>query len=235
MKPADHRRAGDPDHPANFGRLCTRAPTCTSRPAGRHSDQRLPVSRWCADRSAAAQPLPWDQAKQQIAEKLLALRRGMAPRPSAFYHLRPVADRGPPPFNKLAAPSSGTPHRLQLRGCYAISAGRPKQSLGSRCAALLTRDIELADCVLISRRPTRPGPTHPVPPAQAARTRKSLRVSRASSSSSTRAAETAELADLHLQIRAGTDVALCHGLLRRHLERLDGRRLHRPATEGFEP
>ncbi|TNY02986.1 molybdopterin-dependent oxidoreductase, partial [Escherichia coli] len=71
-------------------------------------------------------------------------------------------------------------------------------------------DIELADCVLISG--ANPAWAHPIlfrrlEAARAAKPGHKLIVI------DPRRTETAELADLHLQLRPGTDVALCHGLL----------------------
>ena len=54
---------GDPDHPANFGRLCTKGSTLhlTASPAVQRS-ARLLQPQWRRERGATPQPLGWDAA-----------------------------------------------------------------------------------------------------------------------------------------------------------------------------
>ena len=207
---------GDPDHPANFGRLCTKGTNLhlTASPVVLQTQRlREPLVR--PDRSAAPQPLPWDQAEQQIAEKLLALREAHGPEAIGFYISGQLLTEDYHAFNKLARAVIGTPHiDSNSRLCMSSAVVGYKQSLGADAPPCSYEDIELADCVLISG--ANPAWAHPIlfRRLEAARERKlAAGEPRKLIVIDPRRTETAELADLHLQIRAGTDVALCHGLL----------------------
>ena len=90
-----------------------------------------------------------------------------------------------------------------------------KQSLGLMRRPAATRTSRLADCVLISG--ANPAWAHPIlfRRLEAARERKLAagEPRKLIVIDPRRTRGPPRLADLHLQIRAGTDVALCHGLL----------------------
>ncbi len=203
---------GDPDHPANFGRLCTKGTNLhlTATPVVlRHQRLRQPQRR--AARGGPSEIIPWDQANREIAEKLLAIRAAHGPESIAVYISGQLLTEDYHAFNKLARAVIGTPHiDSNSRLCMSSAVVGYKQSLGADAPPCSYEDIDLADCVLISG--ANPAWAHPIlfRRLEAARGRKpghKLIVI------DPRRTETAELADLHLQIRPGTDVALCHGLL----------------------
>jgi len=203
---------GDPDHPANFGRLCAKGSNLhlTATPVVlQHQRLREPQKR--ALRGARPEVIAWDQANREIADRLLAIRAEHGPESIAFYISGQLLTEDYHAFNKLARAVIGTPHiDSNSRLCMSSAVVGYKQALGADAPPCSYEDIELADCVLISG--ANPAWAHPIlfrrlEAAKSGKPGHKLIVI------DPRKTETAELADLHLQIRPGTDVALCHGLL----------------------
>ena len=203
---------GDPDHPANFGRLCTKGTNLhlTATPVVlQHQRLRDPQRR--AQRGAAPEVIGWDDANREIAQRLLAIRAAHGPESIGIYISGQLLTEDYHAFNKLARAVIGTPHiDSNSRLCMSSAVVGYKQTLGADAPPCSYEDIELADCVLVSG--ANPAWAHPIlfrrlEAARAKRAGHKLIVI------DPRRTETAELADLHLQIRPGTDVALCHGLL----------------------
>ncbi|MDR7269373.1 assimilatory nitrate reductase catalytic subunit [Pelomonas saccharophila] len=203
---------GDPDHPANFGRLCTKGTNLhlTATPVViQHQRLREPQKRNA--RGAQPEVVSWDQANREIADKLLAIRAEHGPEAIGVYISGQLLTEDYHAFNKLARAVIGTPHiDSNSRLCMSSAVVGYKQALGADAPPCSYEDIELADCVLISG--ANPAWAHPI-------LFRRLEAARANKPGhkliviDPRRTETAELADLHLQIRPGTDVALCHGLL----------------------
>ena len=203
---------GDPDHPANFGRLCTKGSNLhrTAAPVVlQHQRLREPMKR--AARGATPEAIGWDAANREIADRLLAIRAAHGPEAIGVYISGQLLTEDYQAFNKLARAVLGTPHiDSNSRLCMSSAVVGYKQALGADAPPCSYEDIELADCVLVSG--ANPAWAHPIlfrrlEAARAARPGHRLIVI------DPRRTETAELADLHLQLRPGTDVALCHGLL----------------------
>jgi len=203
---------GDPDHPANFGRLCTKGSNLhlTATPVVlQHQRLREPQKR--AARGAAPEVISWEQANREIADKLLAIRAEHGPEAIGVYISGQLLTEDYHAFNKLARAVIGTPHiDSNSRLCMSSAVVGYKQALGADAPPCSYEDIEGADCVLISG--ANPAWAHPIlfrrlEAARAGKPNHKLIVI------DPRRTETAELADLHLQLRPGTDVALCHGLL----------------------
>lgn len=203
---------GDPDHPANFGRLCTKGTNLhlTATPVViQHQRSREPQKR--AARDAQPEVISWDDANREIADKLLAIRAAHGAEAIGVYISGQLLTEDYHAFNKLARAVIGTPHiDSNSRLCMSSAVVGYKQTLGADAPPCSYEDIELADCVLISG--ANPAWAHPI-------LFRRLEAARASKPGhkliviDPRRTETAELADLHLQIAPGTDVALCHGLL----------------------
>jgi assimilatory nitrate reductase catalytic subunit len=203
---------GDPDHPANFGRLCTKGTNLhlTATPVViQHQRLREPQRR--ATRGGQPEAIGWAEANREIADKLLAIRAAHGPESIGVYISGQLLTEDYHAFNKLARAVIGTPHiDSNSRLCMSSAVVGYKQSLGADAPPCSYEDIELADCVLVSG--ANPAWAHPIlfrrlEAARAAKPGHKLIVI------DPRRTETAELADLHLQLRPGTDVALCHGLL----------------------
>lgn len=203
---------GDPDHPANFGRLCTKGSNLhlTATPVVLQQ-QRLLQPQKRAARGARPEAIGWEQANREIADKLLAIRAAHGPEAIGVYISGQLLTEDYHAFNKLARAVLGTPHiDSNSRLCMSSAVVGYKQSLGADAPPCSYEDIELADCILVSG--ANPAWAHPIlfrrlEAARASRPGHKLIVV------DPRRTETAELADLHLQIAPGTDVALCHALL----------------------
>ena len=203
---------GDPDHPANFGRLCTKGSNLhlTATPVVLQRQRlREPMRR--ASRNSAPETIGWDRANREIAERLLAIRAAHGPEAIGVYISGQLLTEDYHAFNKLARAVIGTPHiDSNSRLCMSSAVVGYKQALGADAPPCSYEDIEQADCVLVSG--ANPAWAHPIlfrrlEAARAARPGHKLIVI------DPRRTETAELADLHLPLRAGTDVALSHALL----------------------
>src|SRR5947208_7808794 len=77
---------GDPDHPANFGRLCTKGSTLhLTATAAVTRQTRLLQPQWRAARKAAPQPIDWDSALDLAADAFAAVIAEHGPDAVAFY------------------------------------------------------------------------------------------------------------------------------------------------------
>ena len=81
--------AGDPEHPANFGRLCSKG-SALGETLGLEGRLLHPMIR-CEGR---LERVAWDDALDHVADRFAAHHRAHGPDAVAFYRLGPVADRG---------------------------------------------------------------------------------------------------------------------------------------------
>ncbi len=196
---------GDPDHPANFGKLCSKGTNLhrTASPVVIQG-QRLLHPLLNGERAS------WPQAEDHAVAELLRIREQHGPEAIAFYVSGQLLTEDYHAFNKLARGVIKTPHiDSNSRLCMSSAVVGYKQSLGADAPPCSYEDIELADCILIAG--ANPAWAHPIlfrrlEAAKAARKQKLIVVD-------PRRTESAELADLHLAIQPGTDVALFHALL----------------------
>lgn len=197
---------GDPDHPANFGQLCSKGINLhhTASPVVIQG-QRLQHPLLHGER------VSWEQAEAHAVAELLRIRAQHGPEAIAVYVSGQLLTEDYAAFNKLARGVIKTPHiDSNSRLCMSAAVVGYKQSLGADAPPCSYEDIELADCLLIAG--ANPAWAHPIlfrrlEAAKAARPNSKLIVV------DPRRTETAELADLHLAIQPGTDVALFHALL----------------------
>ena len=100
---------GDPDHPANFGRLCSKGSTLhlTATDAVRRHD-RLLQPQWRRDRTSAPQALAWDATLDRLADRYAALIGEHGPDAVAFYVSGQLLTEEYYVFNKLAKGLIGT-------------------------------------------------------------------------------------------------------------------------------
>lgn len=225
---------GDPDHPANAGRLCTKGTTLhlTATPMVRHH-QRLLQPGWRPARGAALQVIDWAMAEQQVADRLLAIRAQHGPDAIGFYISGQLLTEDYHAFNKLARGLVGTNHiDSNSRLCMSAAVVGYKQTLGADAPPACYEDLDLARCLFLAG--TNTAWAHPVlfrriEAARAARPDLKIIVV------DPRRTETAELADLHLPLRPGTDVALFQGMLHACIwEDWIDRDFIERHTEGFE-
>jgi assimilatory nitrate reductase catalytic subunit len=223
---------GDPDHPANRGRLCSKGATLhlTARPALREVRALHPELR--RSRDAARARVTWDEALDHAVERFAAIVREHGPDAVAFYVSGQLLTEDYHVFNKLARGVVGTNNiDTNSRLCMSSAVAGYKATLGADAPPCSYEDLDHADVVLIAG--SNAALAHPVlyRRLEAARARrKDVRVIVVDP----RRTDTAREADLHLAIAPGTDVVLFHGMLHLLLwEGLFDQAFIRAHTEGF--
>jgi len=203
---------GDPEHPANLGRLCSKGSTLhlTATPMVLQT-RRLLQPAWRPARGAAPEALGWGEANERIAARLAAIRAEHGPDAIGFYISGQLLTEDYHAFNKLARAVVGTNNiDSNSRLCMSSAVVGYKQALGADAPPACYEDLELADCLFIAG--ANPAWAHPIlfRRIEAARQqRPGMKIIVVDP----RRTESAEFADLHLQILPGTDVALFHGML----------------------
>ncbi|CAN5119371.1 nitrate reductase [soil metagenome] len=203
---------GDPDHPANFGRLCSKGATLhlTSRP-DLQASARLLVPELRSERGAARQAVSWDQALDRVSDEIAgALGRG-GPESVGLYISGQLLTEDYYVFNKLAKGLVGTNNvDTNSRLCMSSAVSGYKLTLGADAPPACYEDIDHADLIFIAGSNT--AWAHPIlfRRIEDARARNpALRIVVVDP----RVTDTARMADLHLALLPGTDVALFNGLL----------------------
>ncbi|HYD80915.1 MAG TPA: molybdopterin-dependent oxidoreductase [Paucimonas sp.] len=203
---------GDPDHPANFGRLCTKGSTLhlTARPALQRQARALyPELRFL--RTAPRERVSWDAAFDVLARKFAAAIREHGPDSVGFYISGQLLTEDYYVFNKLAKGLIGTNNiDTNSRLCMSSAVAGYKQTLGADAPPACYEDIDHADLIFIAGSNT--AYAHPVLYRRIEEARKrnpALKVIVADP----RRTDTAREADLFLPLLPGTDVALFNGML----------------------
>jgi assimilatory nitrate reductase catalytic subunit len=224
---------GDPDHPANFGRLCTKGGTLHLTMTPQVMAQRLMHPQLRREKAARRERASWDAALDHAADRFAAAIAEHGPDSVAFYISGQLLTEDYYVFNKLAKGLIGTNNvDTNSRLCMSSAVAGYKATLGADAPPCSYEDIAHADCLLIAGSNT--AWAHPVlfrriEDARAANPQMKLIVV------DPRRTDTAEAADLHLAILPGTDIALynamLHVLLWEGLVDLD---YIRARTEGFD-
>ncbi|MBX3611049.1 MAG: molybdopterin-dependent oxidoreductase [Hydrogenophaga sp.] len=203
---------GDPDHPANFGRLCSKGATLhlTASPAITAQARLLyPMQR--ASRGAPAQRVGWDDALDTAARRFNAVIDTHGPDAVGFYVSGQLLTEDYYVFNKLAKGLIGTNNiDTNSRLCMSSAVAGYKKTLGADAPPACYDDVNHADCLFIIG--SNAAYAHPVlfrRIEDAKRARPDMKVIVADP----RRTDTAGLADLYLPLQPGTDVMLFHGLL----------------------
>ena len=199
---------GDPDHPANFGRLCTKGATLHQTA---DLSQRLlqPMHRSRVDGRREA--ITWDDALDQAADRFASIIRAHGPDAVAFYISGQLMTEDYYVFNKLAKGLIGTNNvDTNSRLCMSSAVAGYKQTLGADAPPCSYQDIGQAKLLLIAG--ANPAIAHPIvfrhiEDARALNPDLKIIVV------DPRRSETAEIADLHLPIRPGSDIALFNAML----------------------
>jgi assimilatory nitrate reductase catalytic subunit len=221
---------GDPAHPANYGRLCSKGSTLhlTGDLAARALYPELRLGK-----ALARARTDWDSALDHAASVFAKTICEHGPDSVAFYISGQLLTEDYYAFNKLARALVGTNNiDSNSRLCMSSAVVGYKRSLGADAPPCSYEDIEQSDCLLIAG--SNMAYAHPVlfrrlEAAKAARPEMKIIVV------DPRRTDTCELADLHLAILPGTDVALCHGIL--HILLWEGwidRAFIDAHTEGFD-
>jgi assimilatory nitrate reductase catalytic subunit len=203
---------GDPAHPANFGRLCTKGQSLHLTAAPQVTAQsRLLNPQWRAVRGQPIQSLDWDSAIDMAASRLASVVRTHGPDAVGLYISGQLLTEDYYVFNKLAKGLLGTNNiDSNSRLCMSSAVAGYKMTLGADAPPACYEDIALAQCLFIAGSNT--AWAHPIlfrRIEDARRANPDLKMVVVDP----RRTDTADMADLHLQIQPGTDVMLFHGLL----------------------
>jgi len=193
--------AGEPTHPANFGRLCSKGSALgeTLSPAARLHAPRI-----------AGREVSWDTALDHVSAGLARVIAEHGPGSVAFYLSGQLLTEDYYVANKLAKGFIGTPHvDTNSRLCMSSSVAGHKRAFGADVVPQCYDDLEEADLVVLAG--SNAAWCHPVlyQRLQSAREARGLKLV----SLDPRRTATAEGCDLHLPLKAGSDVALWNGLL----------------------
>ncbi len=221
---------GDPAHPANFGRLCTKGSTLhlTAKP-----DARIVYPEMRSERHLPRSRASWDDSLDYVAERFAAIIREHGPDAVAFYISGQLLTEDYYAFNKLAKGLIGTNNiDTNSRLCMSSAVTGYKVTLGADAPPACYEDIDHTACLFIAGSNT--AYAHPIiyrriEDAKANNPAMKIVVV------DPRLTDTAQSADLHLPILPGTDVALFNGML--HIMLWEGMldmAYIREHTEGFD-
>ncbi|VTU23500.1 Nitrate reductase [Variovorax sp. SRS16] len=203
---------GDPDHPANFGRLCTKGSTLhltASAAITRQTRLLQPLRR--SARRAAPEAIGWDAALDLAADKFTQVIRDHGPGAVGFYVSGQLLTEDYYVFNKLAKGLVGTNNiDTNSRLCMSSAVAGYKKTLGADAPPACYDDLKHAECLFIVGSNT--AWAHPIlyrriEDAKAADPALKIIVA------DPRRTDTCEIADLHLALQPGTDVMLFNGML----------------------
>ncbi|CAM5785846.1 nitrate reductase [Rhizobacter fulvus] len=203
---------GDPDHPANFGRLCSKGSNLhLTATAAVTLQTRLLQPMQRLQRHAPPQAIGWDAALDLATERFATVIEQHGPDAVGFYISGQLLTEDYYVFNKLAKGLIGTNNvDTNSRLCMSSAVAGYKLTLGADAPPACYDDLAHAGTLFIAGSNT--AFAHPIlfrriEDARAANPALKIIVA------DPRRTETAEAADLHLQILPGTDVALFNGML----------------------
>ncbi|CAN7507365.1 nitrate reductase [Variovorax paradoxus] len=203
---------GDPDHPANFGRLCTKGSTLhltATATVTRQTRLLQPMRR--AERGATPEAIGWDGALDMATDKFAQVIRDHGPDAVGFYVSGQLLTEDYYVFNKLAKGLIGTNNiDTNSRLCMSSAVAGYKQTLGADAPPACYDDLKHAQCLFIVG--SNAAWAHPIlfrriEDAKAANPGLKIIVA------DPRRTDTVEIADLFLPIQPGTDVMLFNGML----------------------
>jgi assimilatory nitrate reductase catalytic subunit len=203
---------GDPDHPANFGRLCSKgnALHLTAAPLVQQQVRAL-IPELRKERGNERTRASWDDTLAFIAQKFASTILEHGPDSVGFYISGQLMTEDYYVFNKLAKGLIGTNNiDTNSRLCMSSAVAGYKQTLGADAPPCSYEDIDAADVVFIVG--SNMAYAHPVLYRRledARRRNPQMKVIVADP----RCTDTARDADLFLPILPGTDVALFNGML----------------------
>ena len=192
---------GDPDHPANFGRLCSKGSALAETLS---LDDRLLFPEIGGERAS------WNSALDLVATRFSETIAQHGPDSVAFYVSGQLLTEDYYVANKLMKGFIGSANiDTNSRLCMASSVAGHKRAFGADVVPGNYEDLELADLVVLVG--SNLAWCHPVlfQRLMAAKEKRGTKIIVIDP----RRTATAEFADLHLAIKPGSDVALFNGLL----------------------
>ena len=210
--------SGDPEHPANFGRLCSKGSALAETLS---HDGRLLYPHINGKRAT------WDTALDAVARKFAETISQHGRNSVAFYVSGQILTEDYYVANKLMKGFIGSANiDTNSRLCMASSVAGHKRAFGSDTVPGTYEDLELADLVVLVG--SNLAWCHPIlfQRLAAAREQRGTKIVVIDP----RATATCDIADYHLGLAPGSDVALFNGLLA-HLD--DARAIDRAYVEAF--
>jgi assimilatory nitrate reductase catalytic subunit len=198
---ADGSLSGDPDHPANFGRLCSK---------GTALGETLSAEDRLLHPTINGRVASWEEALDLIAAQFAFTIREHGPDAVALYVSGQFLTEDYYVANKLMKGFIGTANiDTNSRLCMASSVAGHIRAFGEDIVPGCYEDLEKADLVVLVG--SNAAWCHPVlyQRLAAARDKRGTRVVVIDP----RRTATCDIADLHLALRSGSDVALFAGLL----------------------
>ncbi|MBY0340058.1 MAG: molybdopterin-dependent oxidoreductase [Rhodocyclaceae bacterium] len=201
---------GDPDHPANFGRLCTKGSTLHLTAAPETLPLRALYPELRTGRGLPRERTSWDTALNHAADQFARVIREHGPDAVAFYISGQLLTEDYYVFNKLAKGLIGTNNvDTNSRLCMSSAVAGYKATLGADAPPTCYEDLD-TDCLFITGSNT--AFAHPIvfrriEDAKAANPDMKIIVA------DPRRTDTAELADLYLPLLPGSDIALYNAML----------------------
>jgi assimilatory nitrate reductase catalytic subunit len=203
---------GDPDHPANFGRLCSKGSTLHLTASAAITQQtRLLQPMRREHRGEAPKAVSWDNALDFATTTFAQIIKEHGPDAVGFYVSGQLLTEDYYVFNKLAKGLIGTNNiDTNSRLCMSSAVAGYKQTLGADAPPNCYDDVNHADTIFIVGSNT--AYAHPVLfrlIEDAKKNNPQLKIIFADP----RKTDTAEIADLYLPLQPGTDVMLFNGML----------------------
>ncbi len=203
---------GDPDHPANFGRLCTKGSTLhltATQAVTRQTRLLQPMRR--AQRGGAPEAVSWNAAMDHASAQFARVIGDHGADAVGFYVSGQLLTEDYYAFNKLVKGLIGTNNiDSNSRLCMSSAVAGYKLTLGADAPPACYDDVNHAQCLFIAGSNT--AFAHPVlfrRIEDAKQINPALKIIVADP----RRTDTAGLADLYLPLQPGTDVMLFHGML----------------------
>src|SRR5690606_22384598 len=199
---------GDPGHPANRGKLCSKGLALGDTVRG--DAARVLRASWRTERGRERTPMPLDDALDLAAEKLAAAIGTHGPDSVGFYLSGLLLTEDYAVFNKLARALVGTNNiDTNSRLCMSSAVSGYKLTLGADAPPACYEDLDHAGAVMIAG--ANMAYAHPVlfrRLTQAKARRPDMKVIVVDP----RRTDTCDIADLRLAIAPGSDVALFHAM-----------------------
>lgn len=199
---ADGTIEGDPDHPANFGRLCSK---------GAALGETIGLEGRLLHPQIAGQDAGWNEALDLMVEKFSTAIRDHGPDSVAIYASGQMLIEDYYVANKLMKGFVGSANiDTNSRLCMASSVAGHKRAFGTDTVPGTYEDLEEADLIVLVG--SNLAWCHPVLHQRIAAA-KVARPSMKMINIDPRKTATSELADIHLRVAPDGDVALFNGLL----------------------
>jgi len=203
---------GDPAHPANLGRLCSKGSSLhltASVQVSRQTRLLQPMQR--LTRAAAPHGVTWETALSHVSQRFSDIIRTHGPDAVGFYVSGQLLTEDYYVFNKLAKGLIGTNNiDTNSRLCMSSAVAGYKKTLGADAPPACYDDVQHAQTLFVVGSNT--AYAHPIlfrrmEDARRANPAQKMIVV------DPRRTDTADRADLHLAIQPGTDVMLFNGML----------------------